>query len=261
VGTRVPIARFVPWLAPAALLSWYLLTYREGAVVGVPRLALWGSMLLAGAAGVMVLARWLALTRLAIPSRAAALAALTFGVVHYLVPATALQVIVAAVLLGASLLTGALIGLKRRWRLGAGSVVAAQAIAMWIVVDVAWIQTDVHVGERLQIFLLYDLKVYLAAGRNFVAGETVYLDHVMTALPAPTHDDFFLYPPVLLPVVAALASLARAGRARVLPPAAGRRRGGVPAHRPVVALGAALRGIPAGQSWRGPARRRLESGR
>jgi hypothetical protein len=98
VGTRVPIARFVPWLAPAALLSWYLLTYREGAVVGVPRLALWGSMLLAGAAGVVVLARWLASTRLAIPSRAAALAAisaavaaLTFGVVHYLVPATMLM--------------------------------------------------------------------------------------------------------------------------------------------------------------------------
>jgi hypothetical protein len=213
MGRRALAARGIPWLAPVALVIWYVLTYREGAVVGVPWLALWAAMLLAGGAGLLVLTRVPQSVgrpvTAAVLAASTALALLTFGVVHYLVPATALQATVAAVLIAASLLAGAVTGLRSRWGLSAGSVVAAQAIAMWIVVDVAWIQTDVHIGERIQIFLLYDFKVYLAAGRNFLAGETVYLDHVMTALPATTHDDFFLYPPVLLPVMAAIASVPR----------------------------------------------------
>jgi hypothetical protein len=96
---------------------------------------------------------------------------------------------------------------RGRGRVTAAAVTAAQALAMWAVLDVAWLQTDIHVGDRLQVFLLYDFKVYLNAGRNFAADETVYLDHVLTALPPFANRDFFLYPPVLLPLLAGVAAL------------------------------------------------------
>lgn len=208
----MPTVRAAPWLAPAALLGWYLLTQRESVVVGVPTLVLWTALLAAGVAGYAAAGLRAGSSGLATVALLAVLSAsaavLSFGVVHYLVPATVLQSAVASALIAASLLVGALVGLRRRL-IGAGAVVAAGAVAMWAVIDVAGLQASVHVGERLQFFLLYDLKVYLAAGLNFLNGDTVYLDRVMTALPTTARQDPFLYPPILLPPLAVLAVLPR----------------------------------------------------
>jgi hypothetical protein len=56
---------------------------------------------------------------------------------------------------------------------------------------------------------LRDLHLYLKAGRHWLDGSTVYLDHLLTAVPVDRSDYPFLYPPATLPLFAALASLPR----------------------------------------------------
>ena len=56
---------------------------------------------------------------------------------------------------------------------------------------------------------LRDLGVYLRAGSAFAAGGPVYLDHVLAAIPVDRTQYPFLYPPMLLPVLAVLSALPR----------------------------------------------------
>lgn len=56
---------------------------------------------------------------------------------------------------------------------------------------------------------LRDLGVYLRAGDAFSAGTSVYLDHLLLAMPADRTDYPFLYPPLLLPVFASLSAAPR----------------------------------------------------
>jgi hypothetical protein len=56
---------------------------------------------------------------------------------------------------------------------------------------------------------LRDLGVYLRAGAAFAAGAPVYLDHLLLAIPVDRTEYPFLYPPVLLPVFAALSAAPR----------------------------------------------------
>lgn len=57
---------------------------------------------------------------------------------------------------------------------------------------------------------LRDLGVYLRAGEAFAAGEPVYLDRLVEAVPADRTAYPFLYPPPLLPLFAAVAAAPRA---------------------------------------------------
>jgi hypothetical protein len=54
---------------------------------------------------------------------------------------------------------------------------------------------------------LRDLDVYLRAGSNWLAGEPVYLDHLVTAVPDDRSLYPFHYPPLTLPFFGALAAL------------------------------------------------------
>ncbi|HEX5588768.1 MAG TPA: glycosyltransferase 87 family protein [Candidatus Limnocylindrales bacterium] len=56
---------------------------------------------------------------------------------------------------------------------------------------------------------LRDLGVYLRAGEAFAAGEPVYLDRLIQAVPADRTAYPFLYPPALLPLFAVLAAAPR----------------------------------------------------
>ena len=56
---------------------------------------------------------------------------------------------------------------------------------------------------------LRDLGIYLRAGEHFAAGAPVYLTAALTEAPVDKTTYPFLYPPPLLPIVAALAALPR----------------------------------------------------
>ena len=55
--------------------------------------------------------------------------------------------------------------------------------------------------------LLRDLDLYLRAGSAWSAGRPVYLDHVLTSVPADRSLYPYLYPPLTLPFAGALAAL------------------------------------------------------
>jgi len=76
--------------------------------------------------------------------------------------------------------------------------VAALVVATWTVHDARLALIGNH---------FYDLQVYLAAGHHALAGQPIYLTAPLAALPARAADDFFLYPPPLIPFFELLAKL------------------------------------------------------
>jgi hypothetical protein len=76
--------------------------------------------------------------------------------------------------------------------------VAALVVATWAVHDARLALIGNH---------FYDLQVYLAAGHHALAGQPVYLTAPLAALPASAADDFFLYPPPVIPFFELLAKL------------------------------------------------------
>ncbi len=77
------------------------------------------------------------------------------------------------------------------------AMLISEVVALWVLIDLPIVT---HIG-------LYDFRVYLAGGKHALDGLPVYLDHALTQLPKTASDDFFLYPPPLIPVFALLASL------------------------------------------------------
>ena len=93
--------------------------------------------------------------------------------------------------------TGALIARKTVVR-PASLALVALVVALWLIVDVQGLAASPR---------LYDFQVYLGAGVRANAGEPVYLDRVLTALPTSVDQDPFLYPPPLIVPFRLLATL------------------------------------------------------
>ena len=87
----------------------------------------------------------------------------------------------------------------RRWR---GPVGSLEATA--IVVVTAMLMTDV---TALWTQALRDLVLYLRAGERFLDGLPVYMEQVLTERPKDLTQYPFLYPPITLPLFAALSLL------------------------------------------------------
>ncbi len=85
---------------------------------------------------------------------------------------------------------------RRRWPSALEATVVVVAAAV-IVGDVTALATQV----------LRDLGIYLRAGHAWTAGQPVYLDHLLTAVPEDRSLYPFNYPPVTLPFFGALATL------------------------------------------------------
>ncbi len=78
-------------------------------------------------------------------------------------------------------------------------------LALPVAVVVSWALYDILFwGQTTQ---LYDLNVYLASAGRWLDGGQPYLTTALTAWPSSARADFFLYPPPLLPVFAALSRL------------------------------------------------------
>jgi hypothetical protein len=77
-------------------------------------------------------------------------------------------------------------------------LLVAEVVAIWLVHDQHLLDHANH---------SYDLGVYVAAGSHWLAGQPVYLPGPITELPHRAADDFFLYPPPLIPVLALAARL------------------------------------------------------
>ena len=87
---------------------------------------------------------------------------------------------------------------------------AARVLTLVLVAQVlfAWVVTDLPIVRGW--VPLYDLDIYLAAGARALAGQPVYLDHVMVELPPTAGDNTFLYPPPLIPFFAVASQLPHA---------------------------------------------------
>jgi hypothetical protein len=101
--------------------------------------------------------------------------------------------------------TAAIVTPLRLWpRLRHGAA-PANPLGLTLVVGivVSWVIYDILFwGQTLQ---LYDLEVYLGSASRWLDGGQPYLAATLTAWPATPQSDFFLYPPPLLPVFAALS--------------------------------------------------------
>ena len=90
---------------------------------------------------------------------------------------------------------------------GAGRVMGPTTLGLTLVVGivVSWVIYDILFwGQTIQ---LYDLRVYLGSAARWLDGGQPYLTAPLTAWPATPQSDYFLYPPPLLPVFAALSRL------------------------------------------------------
>lgn len=115
-------------------------------------------------------------------------AALVEGAIRGRLDPRAVAELVTWASLGAA--AGALVGWRGpRLRL-VSLLLVAEVLAIWAV-------RDAQIWSPANHF--YDLKVYLAAGRHAIAGQPVYLAAPLTRLPASAAQDFFLYPPPLIP--------------------------------------------------------------
>lgn len=98
--------------------------------------------------------------------------------------------------------------LSRRPRATASAVGAGpSALGLTLVVGivVSWILYDVLYWS--QTIHLYDLDVYLGSASRWLDGGQPYMTAAVTTWPTSAGVDFFLYPPPLLPVFAALSRL------------------------------------------------------
>jgi hypothetical protein len=88
-------------------------------------------------------------------------------------------------------------GLSRSGRT-MGMLLLAQVLALWLLYDFLYWQQPNH---------LYDLNVYLGSAMRWLDGGQPYLTAPLAAWPDGPRNDFFLYPPALLPFFAVLARL------------------------------------------------------
>jgi hypothetical protein len=77
------------------------------------------------------------------------------------------------------------------------AILFAQLIALWLLYDFLYMDR-VH---------LYDLNVYLGSAQRWLDGGHAYLTAPLTSWPDGPRDDYFLYPPVLLPLFGLLTYL------------------------------------------------------
>jgi hypothetical protein len=73
----------------------------------------------------------------------------------------------------------------------------AQLLALWLLYDFLYMDR-VH---------LYDLDVYLGSAQRWLDGGHAYLTAPLTSWPSGPRDDYFLYPPIVLPVFGLLTYL------------------------------------------------------
>lgn len=108
--------------------------------------------------------------------------------------------IVAAAAAAAALLASNRIGgTNRKPRLAGPEVVLlAGIVASWILFDILFWQQPNN---------LYDLNVYLGSAARWLDGGHPYMTAVASSWPSGPRNDFFLYPPPLLPVFGMLSRL------------------------------------------------------
>ncbi len=87
-----------------------------------------------------------------------------------------------------------------RARSGA-ALLLAQILSLWLLYDLLYLQQGNH---------LYDLNVYLGSAARWLDGGQAYLTAPLAAWPDGPRNDFFLYPPPLLPFFALLEQLPQA---------------------------------------------------
>lgn len=80
------------------------------------------------------------------------------------------------------------------------------ALVVWVVVG--WLLFDLLLWQQTNH--LYDFNVYLGAAGRWVAGGQPYMTAPVTAWPGTPGEDFFLYPPPLLPFFGLLSKLPNA---------------------------------------------------
>ena len=78
-------------------------------------------------------------------------------------------------------------------------------LALVVQVVVAWLLFDVLLWQQTNH--LYDMDVYLASAGRWLSGGQPYMTAPISAWPQTAHEDFFLYPPPLLPIFGLLSRL------------------------------------------------------
>ncbi len=84
-----------------------------------------------------------------------------------------------------------------------GPGLAVVALLTWVVVG--WLLFDLLLWQQTN--QLYDFDVYLASAGRWMAGGQPYMAAPVTAWPSSAGQDFFLYPPPLLPFFGLLSKL------------------------------------------------------
>jgi hypothetical protein len=111
------------------------------------------------------------------------------------IPFSLLWVVTTAAVLGLLRVHSAVSPVGRSWP---GLALVAWVVAAWLLFDVLlWQQTN-H---------LYDFDVYLGSAGRWMAGGQPYMTAPVSAWPSSATQDFFLYPPPLLPFFGLLSKL------------------------------------------------------
>jgi len=92
----------------------------------------------------------------------------------------------------------------------AGGTVGIQTVGTVLLtgIFVSWILYDFHFWQQTRH--LYDLNVYLGSASRWLDGGRPYVSAPLTSWPFTARDDYFLYPPVLLPFFGLLSKLPEA---------------------------------------------------
>lgn len=181
------------------LSAYYVVEYQAAAVLHSPLLWLWVECVATFFVALGILARFDRLT-------GGRLQAVTFAVVLMVLTADSIvadsrrtlgEAIVAAILITTAFVSGRYIR-STPYRRSPLLLLAVAVVAMWMILDVGSIAAGVG---------LYDYRVYLAGGQHWLLGENAYLQTPLHQLPGNPANDFFLYPPVLLPIFGVVGSM------------------------------------------------------
>ena len=135
---------------------------------------------------------------LAIP---AAMAVVVVGFVDQLgrpiagLPFGLLWILLTAAVLSALRVRSAVAPVGRSWL---GLALIVQVVVAWLLFDLLLWQQTSH---------LYDMDVYLASAGRWLSGGQPYMTDAISTWPQTAHEDFFLYPPPLLPIFGLLSRL------------------------------------------------------
>ncbi len=99
--------------------------------------------------------------------------------------------------LGAAVAIAGSVALGHRVRTPAG-LLFAFVLALWLLYDFLYLCSGDH---------LYDLEVYLGSAQRWLDGGSPYLTSALSVWPNGPRNDYFLYPPALLPFFGFLAQL------------------------------------------------------